>query len=90
MSRLTLLGLFALYIVVIVLALLVVKNRHQHRVLFTQIQELEKERDERSADWSRLKLEQSTRLNQIWVETKAKQELAMQKPTADNIKVLHE
>lgn len=90
MSRLTLLGLFALYIVVIVLALLVVKNRHQHRVLFTQIQELEKERDERSADWSRLKLEQSTRLNQIWVEAKAKQDLAMQKPTADNIKVLHE
>ncbi len=90
MTRLSALGLIVLYVLVIALALLVVKNRHQARLLFVEVQELEKERDERSADWSRLKLEQSTRLNQIWVESKAKQELSMQKPTADHIKVIHE
>ena len=90
MNRLQLLSLLALYTLVIGLALLVVNNRHYARQLFAEIQELEKERDERSADWSRLKLEQSARLNQVWVETKAKQELKMLKPSADNIKVIRE
>lgn len=90
MTRGRLLGLFVMYVIVIGLALVVIGNRHYARQLFAQIQELEKERDEKSADWSRLKLEQSARLSQILVETRAKDALQMQKPSADNIKVIRE
>lgn len=90
MSRWRLLGMLGLYVLVIILALMVVNNRHHARQLFAEIQELEKERDDRSADWSRLKLEQSARLNQVRVETQAKQQLRMEKPSADNIKVIRE
>jgi cell division protein FtsL len=90
MNRWSLLGMSGLYVLVIILALMVVTNRHHARQLFAEIQELEKERDDRSADWSRLKLEQSARLNQVRVETQAKQQLRMQKPSADNIKVIRE
>lgn len=90
MSRATLLGLFLLYLLVIVLALVVVANRHHARQLFAEMQKLDKENAELSADWSRLRLEQSTLLNQVFVESRAKQELGMQKPSADNIKVIRE
>ncbi len=90
MTRGRLLGLFVMYVIVISLALVIIGNRHYARQLFAQIQELEKERDEKSADWSRLKLEQSARLSQILVETRAKDALEMQKPSADNIKVIRE
>lgn len=90
MSRGSLLGLFLLYVLVIGMALMVVANRHHARQLFAELQKLEKERDELGAEWSRLKLEQSTLLNQVHVETRAKTELKMQKPTADNIRVIRE
>lgn len=90
MSRATLFALALLYLLVIALALVVVTNRHHARQLFAEVQKLDKESAEISADWSRLKLEQSTLLNQVFVESRAKQELGMQKPSADNIKVLRE
>jgi cell division protein FtsL len=90
MSRGSLLGLLLLYVLVVGMSLLIVANRHHSRELFAELQRLEKERDELSADWSRLKLEQSTLLNQVHVETRSKEVLKMQKPTADNIKVIHE
>ena len=90
MSRGGLLGLLLLYALVIGMALLVVVNRHHSRELFAELQRLEKERDELSADWSRLKLEQSTLLNQVHVETRSKEVLKMQKPSAGNIKVIRE
>ncbi|MBO0614569.1 MAG: cell division protein FtsL [Pseudomonadota bacterium] len=90
MSRGGLLGLLLLYVLVIGMALLVVVNRHHSRELFAELQRLEKERDELSADWSRLKLEQSTLLNQVHVETRSKEVLKMQKPSAGNIKVIRE
>ncbi|WGZ95673.1 MAG: cell division protein FtsL [Candidatus Thiothrix putei] len=90
MNRGGLLSVALLYVLVIGMALLIVANRHHSRQLFAELQKLEKERDELSADWSRLKLEQSTLLNQVHVETRSKQVLNMQKPSADNIKVIRE
>ncbi len=90
MSRGSLLGLLLLYVLVIGMSLLVVANRHHSRELFADLQRLEKERDELSADWSRLKLEQSTLLNQVHVENRSREVLNMQKPSADNIKVIRE
>ncbi len=90
MSRANVLSLLVLYIMVITAALWIVQNRHTSRQLFMELQTLEKERDRLSAEWSRLKLEQSTILNQIRVDNRAKSELGMQKPTAAQIKVINE
>ncbi|MGL4185167.1 MAG: cell division protein FtsL [Thiotrichaceae bacterium] len=90
MNRANVLSLLVLYIMVITAALWLVQNRHTSRQLFMELQTLEKERDRLSAEWSRLKLEQSTILNQIRVDNRAKSELGMQKPTAAQIKVINE
>ena len=90
MNRANVLSLLVLYIMVITAALWLVQNRHTSRQLFMELQTLEKERDRLSAEWSRLKLEQSTILNQIRVDNLAKSELGMQKPTAAQIKVINE
>lgn len=90
MNRANVLSLLVLYIMVITAALWIVQNRHTSRQLFMELQTLEKERDRLSAEWSRLKLEQSTILNQIRVDNRAKSELGMQKPTAAQIKVINE
>lgn len=79
-----------LYVLVISLAVVVVANRHQSRQLFSELQQLQKERDQLSANWSRLMLEQSTQLNQVRVEDQAKNVLGMRKPTAENTQVIHE
>jgi cell division protein FtsL len=90
MSRANVLSLLVLYIMVITAALWLVQNRHTSRQLFMELQALETERDRLSAEWSRLKLEQSTILNQIRVDNRAKSELGMQKPSAEQIKVINE
>jgi cell division protein FtsL len=90
MNRANVLSLLVLYIMVITAALWLVQNRHTSRQLFMELQALETERDRLSAEWSRLKLEQSTILNQIRVDNRAKSELGMQKPSAEQIKVINE
>jgi cell division protein FtsL len=79
-----------LYVLVITLAVMVTANRHHSRQLFVDLQQLQKERDQLSATWSRLLLEQSTQLNQVYVEKHAREVLGMQKPTAETTQVLHE
>ena len=79
-----------LYMLVIILAVMVVANRHHSRQLFSELQQLQKERDQLNANWSRLMLEQSTQLNQVRVEDQAKNVLGMRKPTADNTQVIRE
>ncbi|MFI0397946.1 MAG: cell division protein FtsL [Thiolinea sp.] len=79
-----------LYMLVIILAVMVVANRHQARQLFSELQQLQKERDQLNANWSRLMLEQSTQLNQVRVEDQAKNVLGMRKPTAENTQVIRE
>ncbi|TXH67547.1 MAG: cell division protein FtsL [Thiothrix sp.] len=79
-----------LYLLVIVLALMVVANRHHARQLFVELQQLQKDRDQLSATWSRLVLEQSTQLNQVYVEKHARDVLGMQKPSPENTRVIHE
>lgn len=90
MSRWQLGGAIALYVLVVLMAVVVVVNRHHARQLFVDYQELEKERDMLNANWSRLTLERSTRLNQVSVERRAGRELNMQKPTAEKIRIIRE
>lgn len=83
-------SLAALYVLVITLAITVVVNRHHARQLFVDYQQLEKERDKLNASWSRLTLEHSTRLNQVYVERRAKRKLGMEKPSANKIRIVRE
>ncbi|MEE9303965.1 MAG: cell division protein FtsL [Thiotrichaceae bacterium] len=79
-----------LYVGVIVTAIKVVMNRHEARNLFSELQQLEKERDSLTAQWSRLKLEEGTRLNQVVVEKRARQEMNMRVPRQSDIKIINE
>jgi cell division protein FtsL len=90
MKPVSAIGLMVLYLTVIGLALLVVVNRHHSRMLFTDVRKMSQDRDEGSAEWARLRLEQSTRLNQVRVDARAKQELGMRKPSANEIRVIRE
>lgn len=79
-----------LFVSVIFVAIKTVVHRHESRTLFMQLQKLEKERDTLSAQWSRLKLEQGTTMNQVRVEQQARWDLGMKIPKASEIKVVRE
>lgn len=90
MDRWQLTGMVTLYVLVIVLAVMVVVNRHHSRQLFVDYQQLEKQRDQLNSNWSRLTLEYSTRLNQVYVERRARRDLAMQKPSVEHVRIIRE
>lgn len=79
-----------LFVGVIFVAIKTVVHRHESRTLFMQLQKLEKERDTLSAQWSRLKLEQGTTLNQVRVEQQARWDLNMEIPKTSEIKMVRE
>ena len=79
--------LVILFVAVIFVAIKTVVHRHESRTQFMQLQILEKERDKLSAQWSRLKLEQGTMLNQVRVEQNARWELGMQMPKTSEVRM---
>ncbi len=79
-----------LFIAVIFVAIKTVVHRHEARSLFVEAQRLEKERDVLAAQWSRLKLEQGTALNQVSVERQARWDLNMHIPKASDIQIIRE
>ena len=79
-----------LFVVVVFVAIKTVAHRHEARAQFVELQKLEKERDRLAARWSRLKLEQSTMLNQVRVERLARWDLKMQMPKPSEIKMIRE
>ncbi len=79
-----------LFVAVIFVAIKTVVHRHESRTLFMQLQVLEKERDKLAAQWSRLKLEQGTMLNQVRVERNARLDLNMEIPKISEIKTIRE
>lgn len=82
--------LILLYVAVISVAIKVVLNRHEARVLYGELRHLEKEHDRLTAQWSRLKLEEGTLFNQMVVENEAKQNLNMIVPKHNRIRVIIE
>ncbi|PID49616.1 MAG: cell division protein FtsL [Proteobacteria bacterium] len=83
-------SLIVLYISIVAMAIMVASNRHHARQLFIELQQLEKKQVQLNSSWSELVLEHSTRLNQGHVERRASKKLDMQKPTAENIRVIRE
>jgi len=86
MSRAILLGMLVLGIVAS--ALLVVRDRHQHRQEFIALTKLEKARDELNIEFGRLQLEQATWAESHRVDQVARTRLGMVFPRTEDIVVL--
>ena len=79
-----------LFVSIVFVAIKTVVQRHETRTAFMKLQTLEKERDKLAAQWSRLKLEQATTLNQVRVEQYARWDLNMKMPKASEVKIIQE
>ena len=82
--------LLLLFVAVVFTSIKTVVQRHEARSQFVKLQALGKERDKLAAQWSRLKLEQSTMLNQVRVERLASRDLNMQMPKPSEKKMIRE
>jgi cell division protein FtsL len=69
-------------------ALGVVWTRHESRVLFVELQELNGRRDELNIEWGRLQLEQATWAEASRIERLAREKLNMQTPEQDDMVVI--
>ena len=79
-----------LFVSIVFVAIKTVVQRHESRTAYMKLQTLEKERDKLAAQWSRLKLEQGTALNQVRVEQYARWDLEMKIPKASEIRLVRE
>ena len=82
--------LVILFVSIVFVSIKTVVHRHESRTAFMKLQTLEKERDKLAAQWSRLKLEQATTLNQVRVEKYARWDLNMKMPKASEIMIIQE
>ena len=81
--------LLALLIVAnVVTALLVVRNRHEHRQSFISLTRLEKARDELNIEFGRLQLEQATYAESSRVNQVARMQLEMAFPRTEDVVVV--
>lgn len=79
-----------LYVGVVFAAIQVVTQRNYTRTLFVEAQKVQQERDLLTAEWSQLKIQQGTDLNEVRVEAQARRELGMHIPRAVDIRVIRE
>ena len=86
MNRKILLG--ALVLSNVVTALLVVRDRHEHRQAFIALSKLERARDELNIEFGRLQLEQATWAESNRVDQVARSRLGMVFPRTEDIVVL--
>jgi cell division protein FtsL len=86
MSRKFLLGL--LILANVATALLVVRDRHEHRQAFVALTRLERARDELNIEFGRLQLEQATWAESNRVDQVARSRLGMVFPRTEDIVVL--
>jgi cell division protein FtsL len=68
----------------------VVHSRHQHRLNFIELNQLEAERDELNIDFGRLQLEQATWGETFRIERVAREQLGMRSPEPTEIRVVRQ
>ncbi len=82
-------ALLALLIAAVFLsALAVIDARHENRMLFAQLQQLQQQRDQINVEWGQLLLEQSTWSTHARIEQIATQKLNMEMPAHPEIVVV--
>ena len=69
-------------------ALLIVRDRHEHRLAFVALNRLDKARDELNLEFGRLQLEQATWAESNRVDQVARARLGMVFPRTEDIVVL--
>lgn len=82
-----LLSLFLLGVFGSALALVVV--RHENRLLFTELQTLQAQRDNLDIEWGRLQLEHSTLADPVRIEKLAREKLDLSLPPPEAVVVIH-
>jgi len=80
--------LSVLVLAIVASALLVVRDRHQHRQQFNALSKLEKARDDLNIEFGRLQLEQATWAESNRVDQVARVRLGMVFPRTEDIVVL--
>ena len=80
--------LAVLVVATVVTALLVVRDRHEHRLAFIALNKLDKTRDELNIEFGRLQLEQATWAESNRVDQVARTRLGMVFPRTEDIVVL--
>lgn len=78
-----------LTMLVVMSALGVVYAKHESRLLFGELQELEAARDHMNTEWGQLQLEQSTLTTHGQVEKAARTRLGMHIPEPDQVVMVH-
>mgnify|MGYP002651338645 FL=1 len=79
-----------LLVACVVSGLFVVFARHDHRKLFSQLNRLEKERDELNIEFGRLQLEQATWADSTRIDQVARERLSMKFPEGTETVLVHE
>ena len=82
--------LLSLYVGVMFAAIQVVSQRNYTRTLFLESQKAQQQRNILTAEWSQLKLQQGTDLNEVRVEAQARRELGMHIPRAVDMRIIKE
>ena len=86
MSRWLLLAV--LVVAIVASALLVVRDRHDHRQVFVELNKLDRARDELNIEFGRLQLEQATWAESNRVDQVARTRLGMSFPRTEDTMVL--
>ncbi len=79
---------FILIIAVMLSAMLVVYSRHSNRLLFVELEGLNKQRDKMNIEWGQLQLEQSTWATDSRIEKIATEKLHMRNVSYENTVII--
>lgn len=78
--------LMLLIVLILGSSMTVIYVKHESRVLFSELRQIQKEQDEQVIRWSRLQLQNSTLITQSNVESMARKKLGMIPP--DNVQIV--
>lgn len=81
-------GLFTLFLLVVISAMSLVYAKHLKRILYAQLETLQLEKDHYHIEWSQLLLERGTLASDARVEQLARSQLKMQYPRKEEIIVI--
>ena len=80
--------IFTLTVTVVLTAVAVVHSHYMSRLLFTELQMVNQERDALNIEWGQLLLEEGAWSQQLRVEATAQKKLAMAMPDQDQIVIV--
>lgn len=77
-----------LAILILVSAVSVITMRHQNRIYFSELQQLQQKRDALNTEWGRLLLEEGAWSQHQRIEATAQKKLRMVQPDPRNVRII--